>query len=105
VFSSPAVAAGVVFIGVLNGTLEARDLATGDLLWDFRTPASLENPGWALTADRRFNVPMLYRSSSGEAQIVATARQFAVGSMFSSPLVADGVVYVGSTDGNLYALE
>ena len=105
VFSSPAVAAGVVFIGVLNGTLEARDLATGELLWDFRTEASRENPGWALTADRRFNVPMLYRSNNGEAEIVATTKQLAVGSMFSSPLVADGVVYVGSTDGNLYALE
>ncbi|HXU66488.1 MAG TPA: PQQ-binding-like beta-propeller repeat protein [Casimicrobiaceae bacterium] len=25
--------------------------------------------------------------------------------MFSSPLVVDGVVYFGSTDGNLYAIE
>jgi outer membrane protein assembly factor BamB len=28
-----------------------------------------------------------------------------VGSIFSSPLVAGGVVYFGSTDGNLYAIE
>jgi len=28
-----------------------------------------------------------------------------VGSLFSSPLIVDGVVYFGSTDGNLYALE
>ncbi len=34
-FSSPAVADGVVFIGVLNGTLEARDLKTGDLTLGF----------------------------------------------------------------------
>jgi eukaryotic-like serine/threonine-protein kinase len=105
VFSSAAIAGGVVVQGVLNGTLEARDLATGELLWDFRTESSRENVAWALTADRRFNVPMLYRSNAGEAEIVATAKQLAVGSMFSSPLVAGGVVYVGSTDGNLYALE
>jgi PQQ-like domain len=40
-FSSPAVAGDVVFIGVLNGTLEARDAKTGDLLWVFlsRSPS------------------------------------------------------------------
>ncbi len=32
-------------------------------------------------------------------------RQFGVGSIFSSPLVVGGVVYFGSTDGNLYAVE
>jgi len=105
VFSSPSVAGGVVLTGILNGTLEARDLASGDLLWEFRTEASRENVGWALTSDRRFNMPMLYRSPSGESQIVATAKELAVGSMFSTPLVAEGVVYVGSTDGPLYALE
>ncbi len=43
VFSSPAVAGDVVYLGVLNGTLEARDLNTGDLLWDFQTEASRQN--------------------------------------------------------------
>jgi len=28
-----------------------------------------------------------------------------VGSIYSSPLVVGGVVYFGSTDGSLYALE
>jgi outer membrane protein assembly factor BamB len=32
-------------------------------------------------------------------------RQSAVGSFFSSPLIANGAVYIGSTDGYLYALE
>ena len=36
VFSSPSVAGNTVYVGVLNGTLEARDLATGDLLWEYR---------------------------------------------------------------------
>jgi outer membrane protein assembly factor BamB len=34
-FPSPAVAGDVVFIGVLNGTLEARDAKTGELLLGF----------------------------------------------------------------------
>ena len=105
VFSSPAVAGDVVLVGVLNGTLEARDLASGNLLWDFQTDASRRNEGWVLTADRKFNNPMLFRSNWREAPLVASARQDSVGSIYSSPLVMNGVVYFGSADGNVYALD
>jgi outer membrane protein assembly factor BamB len=105
VFSSPAVAGDVVLLGVLNGTLEARDRASGELLWEYQTDASRRNDAWVLTSERRFNTPMIYRSGWREAMAVGTDRQFSVGSIFSSPLVAAGVVYVGSADGNLYAIE
>lgn len=104
-FASPAVAGGVVYQGVTNGILEARDLASGDLLWHFQTAASRENRNWVLTADHRFNPLFFSRSGAGDAGIVGADRQFANGAIFSSPLVANGVLYVGSTDGNLYALE
>jgi outer membrane protein assembly factor BamB len=104
-FSSPTVAGDVVLIGVLNGTLEARDFATGDLLWEFRTEASKRNEGWVLTADGRFNAPLIFTSTWREGPILAAGRQFGVGSVFSSPLVVGSVVYFGSADGNLYALE
>jgi len=105
VFSSPSVAGGVVLVGVLNGTLEARDLDSGNVLWQFETESSLRNVGWALTADRRFNAPLLFPSSWREAPIVGTVAEFGTGSIFSSPLVVGGIVYFGSTDGSLYALE
>jgi len=104
-FSSPAVAGSVVFSGVLNGLLEARDLDSGALLWEFQTDASKRNAGWILTADRKFNTPLFYPSAWRESPIVATAQQFAIGGIFSSPLVVGQAVYFGSTDGNLYALE
>ncbi len=104
-FSSPAVAGDVVLIGVLNGTLQARDLKTGEVLWNFQTEASKQNKGWVLTADRSFNDPLLYHSAWRDAPLVATDRQFGIGAIFSSPLVVNGVVYFGSTDGYLYALE
>ncbi|HLX25073.1 MAG TPA: PQQ-binding-like beta-propeller repeat protein [Usitatibacter sp.] len=104
-FASPAIAKGIVYQGVLNGTLEARDLYTGELIWDYQTDASRENKAWALTSERRFNMPMLFRRDNGEAQILSVALEFSVGSFLSSPLVANGTVYLGSTDGNLYAIE
>lgn len=53
----------------------------------------------------RFNVPLLFFDSWREAPLVSADRQFAIGAIFSSPLVANGVVYFGSTDGFLYALD
>ena len=104
-FSSPVVAGDVVLIGVLNGTLQARDLKTGEPLWDFQTETSKQNKGWILTADRKFNEPMFFYSSWREAPIVGIDRQQKIGGIFSTPLVMNGVVYFGSTDGNLYAIE
>ena len=104
-FSSPAIAGDLVFIGVLNGTLEARDAKIGDLLWDFQVETSKQNKGWVLTADRKFNAPFLYHSSWREAPLVANDQQIRIGGIFSSPLVVNGVVYFGCADGFLYALE
>lgn len=104
-FSSPTVVGDVVLTGVLNGTLEARDLKSGEVLWDFQTETSKENKGWVLTADRKFNEPLLFHSPWREAPVVATEKQFNIGAIFSTPLVVNGVVYFGSTDGNLYAVE
>jgi outer membrane protein assembly factor BamB len=104
-FSSPAVVNNTVFIGVLNGTFVARDAETGNVLWEFQTDASKENRGWVLTAERRFNAPILFFDNWREAPLVAQGRQLSVGSIFSSPLVANGTVYFGSTDGFLYAID
>ena len=102
-FSSPAIADDVVFIGVLNGTLEARDQHRRGAL-EFRNRNFEAKQRLGPDQDRRFNGPLLYYSSWREAPIVAADRQFAIGAIFSSPLVVEGVVYFGSTDGYLYAL-
>ena len=104
-FASPTVAGDVVLVGVMNGTLEARDLATGSLLWDYRTEASKRNRGWVLDKERRFNNPLLFSSTWREAPIVAQDHQLRVGSFVSTPLAVAGAVYIGSTDGAVYALE
>lgn len=104
-FSSPSIAGDVVLVGVLNGSVEARDLNTGDLLWSFRTETSKRNDGWLLTSDGKLNGPMVFTSVWREKPIVEADRQFAIGGIFSSPLIAKGVIYFGSTDGYLYALE
>jgi outer membrane protein assembly factor BamB len=104
-FSSPSVAGNVVYVGILNGTLEARDLDSGTLLWAYETETSKRNSGWVLTAERKFNSPLLFPSTWREAPMIGAERQFGIGSIFSSPLVVDGVVFFGSADGAMYAVE
>lgn len=105
VFGSPTVAGDTVLLGVLNGTLEARDRDDGRLLWQFRTEAARANLDWVLTADGKFNSALLYPSTLGDASAEGARRQQSVGSFFSTPLVADGTVYIGSADSRLYAIE
>jgi eukaryotic-like serine/threonine-protein kinase len=104
-FSSPLLAGDVLLIGLLNGTLQALDAARGAELWTFQTEASRVNRGWVLTADGRLNAPWVFHGGSHEAMVSGFERQSSVGSIFSTPLVVDGVVFVGSADGRLYALH
>jgi len=48
VFSSPAVAGDIVYVGVWNGRLLAVDVKSGKLMWDFQTAGSHEDveAGW-----------------------------------------------------------
>ena len=46
-----------------------------------------------------------FRSHFFEDMYRAGERLFSMGSILSSPAVDKGVVYFGSTDGNLYALD
>jgi outer membrane protein assembly factor BamB len=104
-FASPVLAGDVLLMGVLNGTLEARDARSGTLLWTFATDASRRNHGGVLTADGRLNVALNFASNWREAMALGFERQASIGSIFSSPLVVDGVIYVGSADGRLYVLR
>ena len=52
-----------------------------------------------------FNVPFLFHSNWREAPLVATDQQIRIGGIYPSPIVVNGVVYFGSTDGFVYALE
>ena len=105
IFSSPTVAGGVLLLGVLNGSLEARDARSGERLWRFVTEAAKSNQGWALTAQGGINAALLFSQGWHDSMAIGAARQFAIGAVFSTPLVVDAVVYVGSSDGRLYAIE
>ena len=87
--SSPAVAGGLVYFASYSGSFIALDSATGQVKWKFAT-----------AGEHRFTAKHIHGAQpSGEAD----PDPFDV--YLSSPTVADGVVYFGSGDGNVYALD
>jgi eukaryotic-like serine/threonine-protein kinase len=87
--SSPAVSDGIVYFTCYDGNAYAVDASTGTQKWKF-----------ALSGERRFAATHLHGAvPNGES--MPDPFDF----YLSSPVVADGIVYFGSGDTNVYALD
>jgi len=110
VLSAPAVKDKIVYVATVSGTLRAFDAATGMVKWDY--------PG----GGKQFSAPAIginrsyFNRPAQQGRLVALTIEkgkevwsFAHGketeATFSTPAVADGQVFFGSPDGNLYALD
>jgi outer membrane protein assembly factor BamB len=87
--STPAVANGVVFFLSYDSNFYAVYAATGALKWKFATGG-----------ERRFAAKHLHGSEPATEMMPDPFDFF-----LSSPVVSDGVVYFGSSDTNVYALD
>ncbi len=106
VFSSAALAGELAYFGTHNGRLYAIDAKSGRPVWEFQTDASKADPLKILRPDGALNPEAfapVFRDF--EDMYLDLYRFISVGAIVSSPVVDRGVVYVGSTDGNLYALH
>ena len=87
VWSSPAIVDGVVYIGSLDGNLYAVNATTNEKIWNYTVDNGWLNP--------EFRSPWTGDGQSYDHLIGA----------WSSPAVANGIVYIGSADKNIYALN
>ncbi len=102
VFSSPAVANGVVYVGSNDYNLYALDAKTGALLWKYTTRYPvLASPA---VANGLVYVGCEDMLCALNAKTGALLWKYSTGIIDSSPAVANGVVYVASLS-NLYALD
>ena len=104
-FSSPAVAGEMLYFGLTQGKLVAVDLAEFKPVWTFETDGMKEHGAAYTKADGTPNGEALYRSDFYDDMVAGLDRTMSMGSILSSPVVVGDVVYVGSADGNLYALR
>jgi outer membrane protein assembly factor BamB len=104
-FSSPAVTGGLGYVGGWDGKLTGIDLVTRKVLWTWQTDASRQHLAEFSKPDGSMRLRPEGSDPFYDELVTAVTRSFSMGSLLSSPVVVDGVLYIGSTDGNLYALR
>jgi eukaryotic-like serine/threonine-protein kinase len=104
IFGSPALAGHWLYVGNWDGTMTAVNLETKKPGWVFQSDGSKANLPKYLAADGSIDVAGKNFEPFYDAMVALVEKQFTLGSILSSPVIADHVLYVGSADGNLYAL-
>lgn len=99
VYSSPAIAGEMLYVGSTEGTVSGVHLPSGRIAWTFSTEASKQNMG----AIKSYFGP--FTTDFYDDVMAAYGKLLTLGPILASPVVVENVVYVGSVDGNLYALQ
>lgn len=109
IFSSASIAGGMAYFGSLNGKLYAVDLKSRQFAWEFQTAAGKKDPLGITLPDGRPDEYAIWKEIAHgrmlEAMYLSSERIFSLGSIVSSPAIEGGVIFFGSTDGNVYAIE
>ena len=104
-FSSPSIAGNVAYYGSFDGRLYGVNVETGTIVARFSTDGSRDNLPQHLDAKGNLDLDSLYPDNTLEGITIGLSRIFTLGSIVGSPAIAGGVLYVGATDGTLYALS
>jgi outer membrane protein assembly factor BamB len=104
-FSSPALVGDVAFYGTSDGYLQAVDIRSGTQRNTFRTEGSRANGDRYTDENGRLRTNLMYPDRTLDGMMIGMRTMQTLGSILSSPAVVDGVLYVGSTDGYLYAIR
>lgn len=104
-FSSPSVAGNMAYFGAFDGRLYGVDVRDGRVTQMFSTDASRKNLPPHLDAKGLVDLRGFYTDNTFEGIVAGLDRIYSLGSIIASPAIAGGVLYVGSTDGTLYAVE
>lgn len=110
IYSSPALSNNIVYFGSFEGRLNAIAANDGTRLWTFETQGYQQNKDTMLSATGSLNLKKVNNGAAVNASDYdilsgVWAKSHQIGSIVSSPLIGDGVIYFGAGDGNVYAIE
>ena len=105
IFSSPAIAGNILYVAGQNGKLTAIDLATTKPLWTFQSEASQKKLATLSKPDGTPHYELAFKSNFYDDLWVGFAKTHTVGNFIGSPVISGNTLYIGSADGNLYAVE
>jgi eukaryotic-like serine/threonine-protein kinase len=104
-FSSPAIAGNMLYIGSHEGKLTGIDLTTHRTAWTFETDGFRQNGSAYTKPDGGPNYELAFDDDFYEDVVIGLRKMQSVGAILSSPVPVLDLVYIGSSDGNLYALR
>ncbi|HMD22103.1 MAG TPA: PQQ-binding-like beta-propeller repeat protein [Alloacidobacterium sp.] len=105
IFGSPAIAGNTLYLTGQDGKLIAIDLTTRKPVAVFQSEASRQNLPTLTKTDGAPNYEVAFTSNFYDDMLVGIGKLHTVGTILSSPVISGNVVYIGTADGNLYALE
>lgn len=103
-FSSPAIVGDRAWFGTFDGKLHAVDLRRGEYIDEFIVPTAARADKGILDADGKLNRSVWQGDTLDDVIVALRTKVFALGSILSSPTVADGTIYITSVNGCVYAL-
>jgi eukaryotic-like serine/threonine-protein kinase len=105
IFSSPSIANNILYLAGQDGKLHAIEMVSRKPAWVFQTEGSRKNLAAFSKPDGGPNYRAAFTSDFYDDLLVGIGRLRTAGTIMSSPVISGSVVYIGSSDGNLYALE
>ena len=103
-FSSPTLGGNLLYIGSHSGKLIAVDLGAQKPAWEFASDGQRKNAATYSKPDGSPNYEAAYPGDFYDDMVVGVERLMTIGGIYASPVLSDGVLYIASTDGALYAL-
>ena len=104
-FSSPTLAGDLLYIGSNHGRLLAIDVRSRKVAWMFETEDSRRNGPTYTNTDGTPNYRATASDSFYDQLVISNERMMSVGAILSTPVVDGDMVFLGSWDGKVYALQ
>jgi outer membrane protein assembly factor BamB len=102
VYGTATVSDGLIYFGTFDGKVLGIDPSSGETRWQFQTESSKLNYHTVYDENGAFKEGFeLY----GSDYLTPEKMIHALGSVLSSPAIENRVIYFGSSDGNLYAVD
>ena len=108
-FSSPAIDEVMAYIGSTNGRLYGIELNSGTIKWEFQTIGSKTDTLKFFDANGKIDIEKRKELTSSIEDMPTLNSLYTkvfvnIGSILSSPVISNQVIYFGSSDGYIYAI-
>jgi len=103
-YNTPAGYDTLIITGCFNGYVYGFGQTTGNIQWTFQTDGNKRNYSTVYDSTGHFRKDFNMYGNDSTTKI-AEQKIMNLGAILSTPVIKEGILYVGSADGNLYAVK